>query len=281
MANEGNRQHWNRSGQTWVAHQRTFDRMLEPIGALLLDAAGAHDRRHILDVGCGYGTTTLGLTERAPHATVHGIDISDPMVAEARRRVPAATFTVADAQTADLGGPYDLPYDLIVSRFGVMFFDDPVVAFANLAAHAAPGGQLTFVCWHDEATSSAVWAGAEVIRAALPEPPAFAVPNAPGPFALADDRRIRYLLNDSGWTDISIEPHELDCAVGWPDSNGVEERLAVVLASEAGQAMRQQLPPDEQAAVTERARQSLVDRVVDGAVRTHASIWLVTARRPG
>lgn len=277
MANEGNRQHWNQSGQTWVAHQRTFDRMLEPIGSLLLDAAGAHDRRHILDVGCGYGTTTLGLTERAPHASVHGIDISDPMVAEARRRVPAATFTVADAQTADLGGPYDL----VVSRFGVMFFDDPAVAFSNIAAHTAPGGQLTFACWNDEARSSAVWAGADVIRAALPSPPPFAVPNAPGPFGLADDRRTRYLLDDTGWTDITIEPHELDCAVGWPDSDGVEERLAVVLASEAGIAMRQQVPSDEQDALVERVRQSLIDRVVDGALRTHASIWLVTARRPG
>lgn len=245
--------------------------MLEPIGELLLDAASPRPGERTLDVGCGYGTTSLALVGRG--ASVHGIDISDTMIAAARQRVPAATFAEADAQTDPLGGPYDS----VVSRFGVMFFDDPSAAFANIARHTKPGGRMTFVCWNEEARSSAVWAGSELIRAALPDPPSPPPPHAPGPFALADPERTRNLLAESGWADISVIGHELQCVIGWPDSDGVEERLAVVLASEAGQLMRQQIPEDAQPALIDQARTSLRRRVVNGAIRVDASVWLVAA----
>jgi SAM-dependent methyltransferase len=273
VANEKNRAHWNQSGVTWVAHQRTFDRVLEPIADLLLDAAapGAGDR--VLDVGCGAGTTALAAVGRG--AIVHGIDISDSMVDAARMRVPSATFDVVDAQTDPLGGPFDS----VISRFGVMFFDDPVAAFANIARHVEPGGRMTFVCWNDQARSTAAWAGAEVLRAALPSPPPPLAADAPGPFALADAQRTEQLLATAGWADISISAHELPCELGWPNSDGVEERLAIVLESEAGQLMRDQIPEVDQAAPIEAARASLRGRVVDGTMRLHASVWLVTALR--
>ncbi len=271
MANEQNREHWNQSGQTWVAFQRTFDRMLEPIGALLLDHAALSSDHRVLDVGCGYGTTSLAITQLG--ASVHGVDISTPMVAAARDRVPQATFAVADAQTESLGGPYDA----VVSRFGVMFFDDPVAAFANVCGATAPGGRMTFVCWNDQARSSAAWAGGEVLRAALPSPPPPLPPFAPGPFAFSDPDRTRGLLSTAGWTDISIVGHEVPCVIGWPDSDGVEERLALVLASEAGQLLRDHVAVEDQPAVIDAARASLRDRVVDGAIRLDASVWLVSA----
>lgn len=273
MANERNREHWNRSGDMWVAYQRTYDCMLEPIGALLLDSAAPTSGQRVLDIGCGYGTTSLEVAKLGAH--VHGVDISTPMVIAARERVPTATFALTDAQTEPLGGPYDA----VISRFGVMFFDDPVAAFSNIADHTKPGGQMTFVCWNDQARSSAAWAGGELIRAALPSPPPPLHPHAPGPFAFADPDRTREILSDAGWTDISIAAHEVPCAVGWPDSDGVEERLAVVLAAEAGQLMRDQIPLDEQPALIDATRASLQERVVDGAVRLHASIWLVSATR--
>ncbi len=273
MANEQNRSHWNQSGQTWVAHQRTFDRMLQPIGELLLKLAAPRSGERVLDVGCGYGTTTMAVT--ALGAAAHGIDISDTMIAAARQRVPTAIFEVADAQTEALGGPFDS----VVSRFGVMFFDDPVAAFANIARHTVVGGRLTFVCWNDQARSSAVWAGGEILRSALPSPPPPPHPHAPGPFAFADPDRTRHLLAEAGWADISITGHEVQCLIGWPDSDGVEERLAVVLASEAGQLLREQVSSQDQPMVIEAARQSLHQRVVDGAVRLDASVWLVAATR--
>ncbi len=273
MANEQNRSHWNRSGQTWVASQRAFDCMLQPIGDLLLERAAPRSGELVLDVGCGYGTTTMAVAELG--AAAHGIDISETMLAAARQRVPAATFEVADAQTDALGGPYDS----VISRFGVMFFDGPGDAFTNIARHINVGGRLTFVCWNDQARSSAVWAGGELLRAALPSPPPPLHPHAPGPFSLADPQRTSRLLEDAGWADISITGHEVPCHVGWPDSDGVEERLAVVLASEAGQLLREQIPPDDQPALIEAARQSLRRRVVDGSVRLEASVWLVEATR--
>ena len=276
MANEQNREHWNRSGQAWVANQRAFDRMLQPLGNLVVAAAAPRPDERVLDVGCGFGPTSRQVA--ASGATVHGVDISDPMIAEARRLVPTASFTVADAQTDDLGGPYDL----VISRFGVMFFDDPLAAFDNLRAHA-PQGRLTFVCWNDQPRSTAVWAGSEVIRAALPSPPPPLPPGAPGPFGLCDADRTRDLLVAAGWQDVHIDGHELPCELGWdgddghPASDGVEERVNVVLASEIGQLMREQIPTADQPALIEEVRESLRARVSGGRLRLHASVWVERA----
>ena len=276
MANEKNREHWNRSGQAWVANQRAFDRMLAPLGDLVVAAAAPKAGERVLDVGCGFGPTSRQVATSG--AIVHGVDISDPMVAEARRLVPQATFAVADAQTDDLGGPYDL----IVSRFGVMFFDDPVAAFTNLHAHA-PSGRLAFVCWNDQPRSTAVWAGGEVLRAALPSPPPPLAAQAAGPFALSDAERTRSILVEAGWQDVRIDGQEVPCELGWggqdgdPDSDGVEERVSVLLAAEIGQLMREQVPADEQPALIDEMRESLRARVSGGMLRLHASVWVVRA----
>ena len=273
MANDQYRAHWNRSGSTWVEHQETFEQMLARIGTLLVDTADPQEGERILDVGCGFGSISMALV--AAGAVVHGVDISEPMTAAARARVPSASFSLADAQT----DPLDGPYDKVVSRLGVMFFDDPLAAFANIAHHTVPGGRLTFACWNDLHRSSGVTAGAEVIRAALPDPPPPPTPRSPGPFGLADAQWTRAVLEHSCWTDVSIVGHEVRCTIGRPDSDGVEERLAVVLASEAGQLMREQIPERERPAIIEAARRALRERVVDGALELVASIWLVTAVR--
>jgi SAM-dependent methyltransferase len=274
MANEQNRTHWNRSGETWVTHQQTFDLMLAPIGELLVDAVDPRPGERTLDVGSGFGTTSLALADRG--AVVHGVDISDPMVVAARVRVPAATFDVADAQTEPLGGPYDS----VVSRFGVMFFDDPLTAFTNIGHHTSPSGRLTFTCWNDKDRSSAVWAGTDVILGALPDPPPAAPIGAPGPFGLADRDHTDEVLRAAGWTDVSIVGHDIACPIGWPHSDGVEERLAVALASEPGRLLREQVAVADQPAIISAVRASLAERVHDGALRLDASIWLVTATHP-
>ncbi len=277
MANDQNRAHWNRSGQTWVRHQQTFDRMLAPIGDLLVDAADPRPDEPTLDVGCGFGTTSSALADSG--ALVHGVDISEPMVAEAHLRVPMATFAIADAQTDPLSAPAGGPFDSVVSRFGVMFFDDPRAAFTNIAGHTVAGGRLTFVCWNDKERSSAVWAGADVILASLPDRPPDVPVGAPGPFGLADRDSTADLLAATGWDGITIVGHEVACPIGWPHSDGVDERLGVVLDSEPGRLMREQVPASDQPAIIDAVRASLADRVVDGALRLDASIWLVTATR--
>jgi SAM-dependent methyltransferase len=278
MANEKNRDHWNRSGTSWVTNQRAFDRMLRPLGNLVVSAAAPKSGERVLDVGCGFGPTARQVA--AAGSIVHGVDISDPMIAEARRQVPKATFAVADAQTDDMGGPYDL----IISRFGVMFFDDPLAAFRNLRRHASPHGRLAFVCWNDQLRSTAVWAGSEAIRAALPSPPPPLAPQAPGPFGLSDEEFTRNMLTAAGWQNVRIDGHELPCQIGWTEddddgvvSDGVEERVRVILASEMGQMMRDQIPSAQQPALVDAVRESLRARVSGGVLRLHASVWLVRA----
>jgi SAM-dependent methyltransferase len=270
MPNEAMAGYWDVMGRAWVANQRTFDRMLGPIQDVLLDRVAVGGAT-VLDVGCGYGTTSLALTELG--ASVHGVDVSEPMIAVARGRVPGAMFAVTDAQVDDLGGPYDW----IVSRFGVMFFDDPSAAFTNLRRHAAADGRLAFVCWNDVERSSAVWAGADVIRAALPEPPPPLDPHAPGPFGLSDRARTERILAEAGWRDVAIEGHVLSTPIGWPGEDGVEARVALLAESEVGRMLRQQVEPARVDRVLDEVRAALRDRVVDGAIQLEASIWLVTA----
>ena len=155
MANDAMRHHWTDvNGPAWVEHQRLYDRMLGSITGHLLEAITVEHGQRILDVGCGTGTLTAALADLGAHAV--GADISETMVAGARRRFADLDFVVADAQIDPLPGPFDQ----IVSRFGVMFFDDPVAAFANIGRAGFDGTTLTFVCWRGLAENPAIAAGA-------------------------------------------------------------------------------------------------------------------------
>src|SRR4051794_1464255 len=155
MANDAMRHHWTDvNGPAWVEHQRLYDRMLGSITTMLLDAITVEHGQRILDVGCGTGTLTAALDDLGAHAV--GADISETMIGGARRRFPDLEFVVADAHVDALPGPFDQ----IVSRFGVMFFDAPVTAFANIGRAPGDGTTLTFVCWRDLAENLAISAGA-------------------------------------------------------------------------------------------------------------------------
>jgi SAM-dependent methyltransferase len=145
--NEAQREHWNSDeAGHWVVAQDRYDRQLEQFGDAVLAAAKIHPDDRVLDIGCGSGTTTLMAAPTAAAAV--GVDISEPMLDLARRRASDAgtsnaRFVLGDAQIDDLGGAFDVA----ISRFGVMFFDDPAAAFGNIASALAPGGRLVFVCW--------------------------------------------------------------------------------------------------------------------------------------
>jgi ubiquinone/menaquinone biosynthesis C-methylase UbiE len=139
---------WNGlAGRAWVDTQALMDSMLEPFQHLLLDET-PEGARAVLDVGCGTGSTTLALSERKGHGTTIGVDISEPMLDAARRRALArganVSFVLADAQTYAFEAG---SFDAVVSRFGVMFFDDPVRAFANLRSATPTGGRATIRSW--------------------------------------------------------------------------------------------------------------------------------------
>jgi len=241
MSNDEQAAFWRgRPGAVWAERQEKMDIELDSLGRLALDRLAAGPGERILDIGCGGGTTTLELARAVgPDGRVVGVDFSTPQVERARRRaeelgVANVTFLDADAAASVPGGPYDGAF----SRFGVMFFADPVAAFANIRAAMAPGGRLAFVCWQGPEANAwfslAVRAVAGLDGVELPAPPP---PDAPGPMALADRGRIEAVLGGAGWTDVEIEGHhdelvttpaELDDRVEFRVGSGP---LGVALAS--------------------------------------------------
>jgi ubiquinone/menaquinone biosynthesis C-methylase UbiE len=221
---------WNgASGRAWVDEQPLLDRILEPFLALLVDAVSARSRRHVLDVGCGTGSTTLAVA-RLLGANDHvvGIDLSEPMIATARARAERegtpASFICANAQTY---GFEPATFDMLISRFGVMFFDDPVHAFANLRRASTNDAEVRFIAWRS-AAENPFMTTAE--RAAAPLVPALPPrrTGAPGQFAFANSDHVRRILEASGWTEIDIRPIDVECALPETDLLRYVTRLGPV-----------------------------------------------------
>jgi SAM-dependent methyltransferase len=277
------RQHWSEGASGWVANEAVFDAVFAPVTAAIIQEADPASGQRVLDVGCGTGTLLAKCA--AAGADVVGVDIAEGMAAAARERVPEATVIVADAQTNDLLATVPgTPFDRIVSRFGVMFFEDPVAAFANLRNAAAPGGRLVFACWRSEEENPVFSVGSKVLADRLdpqPEPPA---PGAPGPMAFEDDDRLGALLADAGWEQVGISALDFVCDFGFKGTDGVEERLTMILAGGIGRLAREQLVPRIGVAgwesVVEEVRSELRANLVDGAVRFPGAVWLVSAVNP-
>jgi SAM-dependent methyltransferase len=205
---------WNgRAGNAWVDEQELLDRMFAGFEPVLADAAAAAGHR-VLDVGCGTGATTLAAARRlGPASRCLGVDISAPMIELARARAAAegspASFEVADAQ----GHPFTTgSVDAVISRFGVMFFEDPVAAFANLRRATADGGALRVITWRSAAENPFMTAAERAAAPLLPPFPARR-PDGPGQFAMADEGRVRALLADSGWADAVLERLDVPCTM--------------------------------------------------------------------
>ncbi|HEX2144137.1 MAG TPA: class I SAM-dependent methyltransferase [Glycomyces sp.] len=283
MANEAMRQNWTDGAVGWVENQAIFDAVFAPVTEAILNAAAPEAGQRLLDVGCGSGTLLARSVEFG--AAVVGVDISANMAEAAKRRVPEATVIVADAQEADLlDQAPGAPFDRVVSRFGVMFFDDPEAAFANIRKATAPGARLVFACWRGEPENPIFSTGSSVLADRLdprPEPPA---PNEPGPTAFADPDRPASLLKAVGWASVSVDPLDFSCDYGIDGSDGVEERLATVLSTGTGRTARDQLLPrlghEGWNDVIEEVRAELRDRRVDGVVKFPGAAWLVTATNP-
>jgi len=209
-------EYWNvTAGPNWVASQEARDIELAPWGLKAMEALGPAPGARIIDVGCGCGATSLELARRVgPGGDVLGADISAPMLAVARRRAETeglaqARFIQADAQTHAFE-----PADGVFSRFGVMFFADPVAAFANLRRAMKPAGRLGFVCWRPMEMNAWVSVPMSAVARVLSEPPPPAPPGAPGPFAFADADRVRRILEDAGWREVEIVAHDMNTSWG-------------------------------------------------------------------
>ncbi len=197
--NEEQSAYWNgRMGDAWVNVEDYIDRMLSPLSDVAISEASAQSGMKILDVGCGCGPTSLKLATTG--AEVLGVDISQKMIDRANQNAEGVTgvsFKMADAAAE----PYNADFDVVFSRFGVMFFDDPVAAFSNLRTALKPGGRLNVLVW--QAPQKNPWMS-QAARAIEPYQPATEPPDPtdPGPFAMADRDYTSNILSKAGFSDI-------------------------------------------------------------------------------
>jgi SAM-dependent methyltransferase len=204
VANVAQAQRWNGdSGRYWIAHRERHARIRERLAPHLFAAAGIGAGDRILDVGCGCGETTIAAARAAaPAGHALGLDLSAPMLAVARRLaaqvgVDNVRFVQGDAQVHPLVPAW---YDVVISSFGVMFFDDPAAALRNIVSALRPGGRLTFLCWQDDRRNDLFGIPLRALAAHTP----LACPADEDLFA--DPRRVTDLLAGAGCTGIRVEP---------------------------------------------------------------------------
>jgi SAM-dependent methyltransferase len=267
---------WNgQGGHIWVARQAHTDITLAPMTEALLAFAAPRPGERVLDIGCGCGATTLEFARAVgPAGHVTALDISGPMLAEGEARAKAAgianiDWRQADAATATLDG-----FDLLTSAFGLMFFGDPVAAFANMRSFANPGARMAFVCWRPLAENLWMEVPMNAVSRHLPPRPK-AVPHAPGMFAFADPQRVSEVLTAAGWAPPRFEKLDMDLDIA--AGRGLEE--AVVQSTQIGAVnswLRNQ-PADIVSTATTSLREALAAQLDGASVRLPGAMWLVSS----
>jgi SAM-dependent methyltransferase len=265
---------WNGpGGRAWVQLQELLDQILEPFENLLVEVAARWPAVRVLDVGCGTGTTTLAIARRSgATGRCVGIDISEPMLALARQRGERentnATFIHGDAQTYSFEPK---SFDVILSRFGVMFFADAHEAFANLRRAATSEAELSFIAWRSAAENPFMTTAERAAAPLLSDLP-IRRPDQPGQFAFADRGGVQALLETSGWSEINIRPLDVECTFREKDLVRYFTHLGPV-----GRALQGTGEPTR-TQIVETVRAAF-ERYVRGAeIRFTAACWMVRAR---
>ena len=271
-------EYWNGlAGSKWVAKQEALDAQIGPLGLAMLDRAHIAQGERVLDTGCGCGGTTLEIARRVgAGGCVTGADLSSPMLARARERAQEARFDnvefiQGDAQTHNFAS---LDCDLLTSRFGVMFFEDPTAAFANLRTALKNSGRLAFVCWRTLQENP--WMTLPLMAAAkhieLPPPPG---PDEPGPFAFADADRVRKILEGAGFTSVEINPDDRAVPL---DKAGLDADVASRFEIGPLSRLMDDATDDERELVRGSVREALAPYYEpEGPTMTFAA-WIVTAK---
>ena len=275
-ANAQQIEYWNGpAGERWSKAQDRIDHHLGLITEALLALAAPKEGERVLDIGCGGGTTALILRERVgPDGAVTGIDISEPNLALARARAHAGmadvAFLKADAATYE----FDPTFNLAFSRFGVMFFDDPVAAFANLRRALVKEGRLVFVCWRTFKENDWSFEPYEAALDLLP-PQEPADPHAPGPFAFADDARLVSILDRAGLREIKVKPLDTTVNMGASVDDALTEALTIGPLARAAA----ELDEATRGKIRARIRPVIARHQTSYGVVAPAAVWLVSARK--
>jgi SAM-dependent methyltransferase len=273
--NVDEREFWSGDGaRQWAAHGERWETMMAPFGAAMFDAVGLQPGEQVLDVGCGFGSTTVEAAERvAPDGAVLGVDISAEMLARAHERTAGlanVSLLEADAQVHSFE---PARYNAVISRFTAMLFDDPTAAFANLHRSLKPGGRLTFVCWQDPLKTEWIAVAMGVAVPLVGRPPDLGEPGAPGPFAFADGDRTRRLVESGGFENVSVEPVTRPQRIADDPDDAVE----FVLSLPESQQLFDGVPDEVTTKATEALKDAYAQYTSSHGVVTDASAWLVTA----
>jgi SAM-dependent methyltransferase len=273
--NQAQAELWNGgAGRNWVVQNALLDRLFAPFEQVLVDAVDQRDAREVLDVGCGAGATTFAVARSlGGQGRCTGADLSEPLIDLARRRaaeleVDNTDFIVADAQLHDF---QPARFDAVISRFGVMFFDDPAAAFANLRRAARPDAGLTCIAWRGREANPFMTAAERAAAPLLPETPPRA-PHAPGQFGFADRDRVTGILSAAGWRDVDLQPLDVACAMTAEDLDIYMAHIGPVSLALPG------LAPDHRRAVIDAVQRGFEPYLADGVARFTAACWLVKGR---
>ncbi|WP_020108635.1 class I SAM-dependent methyltransferase [Nocardia sp. 348MFTsu5.1] len=266
---------WNGpSAQTWIENQDLLDRLYRPFEDLLVRFVGDVSSHRVLDIGCGTGSTTLAAA-RAISGRAVGVDISEPMIAVARERAHServgAEFVCGDVQSRNFS---EAQFDTVISRFGVMFFSDPVAAFRNIHEAAEGGSHLRMIVWRNPDSNDIMVIAERAAASLLPDVPPRqpGTPETPGQFAFADPALVTPILEASGWRDITVEPLDVELSLPRPDML----RYVTTFGPVGGQL----------GTVDKATHGQVIDRLADAFtlfevgpdVRYRAACWVVSAQ---
>ena len=276
MQEVSQREYWSgRVGDEWAIHAERIDAMLAPLTDAVLTFGAFKPGERVLDIGCGSGATSIEIARRIGMAgSVVGVDLSPQMLDVARKRATEASvaidFLEADAASADLAPPFDVAF----SRFGVMFFDAPIEAFSHIRTRLHENGRLVFVCWRPMAEN--IWATRplDAIRPMLKAPLAAPDPDAPGPYALADEERVRRILQGAGWRNIALSRWDGAISIGGGGTLSEAADFMLRIGPCARAIADQRLDAAE---ARQRLMNSLAPHYDNNGVALPGSCWLVAA----
>src|SRR5258705_4278008 len=267
---------WNGAlGQRWVAMQQEIDRIVVPFGDAALKAAAPQPGERVIDIGCGCGDTSIEIARIVgAGGTVLGIDVSQPMLEVARSRGALSNcahlaFRDGDASEAELPANTDL----LFSRFGVMFFSEPSPAFSHLRKSLRAGGRCVFVCWRAPRDNAWAMTPLSAARKAMGITPAPTDPHAPGPFAFADEQRLRAILSGAGFGAIDAQRFDAALTLGATPRSAAEAAVQIGAVSRFVREVGVEHLPIIVEAV-ERALGPLA--ATDGHVSLNGSTWIVS-----
>jgi SAM-dependent methyltransferase len=267
---------WNGAlGQRWVAIQQETDRIVAPFGAAALKAAAPQPGERVIDIGCGCGGTSIEIARIVgASGSALGVDVSQPMLAVARANgalanFPHLAFREGDASEAELPANNDL----LFSRFGVMFFSQPSPAFSHMRKSLRAGGRCVFVCWRTPRDNAWAMTPLSAARTAMGVTLPPADPNAPGPFAFADEERLRAILSGAGFGAIDVQRFDAAIALGATPRSAAERVVQIGPVSRLVREMGAEHLPIILDAV-ERTLAPLA--APDGHVSLNGSAWIVS-----